>query len=453
MRLDPALAAVLAGVALAAALPAVALATPAADKLVAELARDTPIAAYGGALAWSRYDSVSGRYRLVVAAPGSAPAEAPVAPARRPFDVSIGPDTRNRPVVLYTRCAKRDGTRDCDIHRYDIGARRERRLGLSSPREDEAWPVQWGARVAFVRRQRSGGRGEIADCDVPFVKIISSKRPARRLDRGSCGFTTGMSIRRDRIIQVTFGSPPGTRFDSQVRSLSVRGGRMRLLARQGSGEESNRFSSPSQSASSVWLTRSGANPLPAFVRIDVRSGRKREVRARTRLTGPLARDERGRFYYVEGDAFDEDCMMAAAVPCRLVRAGVDPFSSRRRALLPTLTIGGPQASPGDPYVLSGRLYRTVVGAGKVVRLDGLSGVQIELLRVVLTPLPGGDQRASFQPTGVLLATGADGRWSHTVADPGQRPWFAAVTRSAQVPTTYAVMAPAAPAPPPAAEPQ
>ena len=40
-----------------------------ADSLVTELARDTPISAYGGALAWSAYDEASGRYSLVVGRP------------------------------------------------------------------------------------------------------------------------------------------------------------------------------------------------------------------------------------------------------------------------------------------------------------------------------------------------------------------------------------------------
>lgn len=428
---------------LLAGITALTAAAPAqADDLVAELPRDTPVGAYGGAVAWSAYDAGSARFRLmVIPARGEAPAAAPVAPAQRAFDVGVGPDARNRPVALYTRCTRSGGTRGCDVYRYDFALRRERRLGLSSPREDEAWPVQWGARVAFVRRHRMGGRGEVDDCDVPFVTVVSSTRPARRLDRGSCGTTTGMSIRRDRIVQVTFGTPPdATRFDSQVRRLSARGGRMTLLARQGSGEESNVFSSPSQSADSVWVTRTGVNPRPMFVRIDARSGARREVRALTRLTGPLARDERGTFHYVEGGSFGGGaCQELDLAPCRLARTRVSPFSRRQRALLPTLTLGAPDGPVafGDPYVLSGRLSRKVVSAGRVVRTDPLPGVPLELLRVVQTIVPGMFVSERTEPTGILVTTDAAGRWSYTVPSPGPSPWFTAVTRAAQVPATYA----------------
>lgn len=430
---------------LAAALAWLLCASPArADEFVAELARDTPVGAYGGAVAWSAYDPANGSYRLmVIARRGAAPAAAPVPPQSRPFDISVGPDPRKRPVALYTRCTKSDGTRGCDVYRYDVGRRRERRLGLSSPREDEAWPAQWGARVAFVRRHRTGGRGEVRDCDVPYVALVSAARPARRLDRGSCGLTTGMSIRGERIIQVTFGTPAdATRFDSQVRRLSARGGRARLLARQGSGEESNVFASPSQSAASVWLTRTGVNPRPMFVRIDATTGRRREVRALTELTGALARDERGVFHYVEGTAvFGDSCAQLAPVPCRLVRTATSPFSSRRRALLPTLTIENPKGATamtsGDPWVLRGRLYRAWVSAGRLVRTQPLAGVPVELLRVVQTPAGGDAIAARAKPTGIIVTTGADGRWSYAVADPGPSPWFTAVTRSPRVAPTYA----------------
>jgi hypothetical protein len=57
-------------------LAATATLTPAtsagADDYVASIARDTPVAAYGGALAWSEYDAATNDYRLVVAAPGKA---------------------------------------------------------------------------------------------------------------------------------------------------------------------------------------------------------------------------------------------------------------------------------------------------------------------------------------------------------------------------------------------
>jgi len=265
-----------------------------ADAVVAELTRDTPIAAYGGVVAWSDYDAATKRYRLVVRE-GDETARAPIAGSRRAFDVSLGPDARGRVVALYTRC--RTATRGCDVYRYDLRARRERKVvSVSSPVKDEAWPVQWRDRLAFVRRDRAYGfavendryqlrpdlagrarGGTLVDCDVPYVKALSARAPSRRLDRGLCAPTTGMSIRGDSIVQVTDLDQGGAGSESQVRRLRARGGAARVLARAGGGEGGySPFSSPSQSASAVWLTRTGfreATPSLVFLRIDLASGR------------------------------------------------------------------------------------------------------------------------------------------------------------------------------------
>ncbi len=432
---------------LLAALGAVAAcAAPAAqaDELVAEIARDTPIAAYAGQLAWSAYDGATNSYRLMLASRGGAPAAAAIAPAARAFDVSLGPDAKGRVVALYTRCATAAGRR-CDIYRYALAQRREARLGISSPREDEAWPAQWGARVAFVRRRAKQGTGS---CDVPYVRTLTSRAPARRLDRGSCGVTTGLSLRQGRIVQVTFGSPPtATRYESQVRVLSTRGGAVRVVARQGSGEESNEFVSPSQSPDEIFLTRTGVHPKPTFVVIDLagRTPRTREVRAQAELTGAFARDNQSAtFYYVEGSGFRGDgCALNGPVGCRLVRSSVNPFSALPHALLPRLTITATgEGSPlppvyGDPYVISGRLTRTIVHFGVVGRTDPIAGVPVTLLRRV--GAPPDELGAAYVPTGLVATTDADGRWATALAGPPSQPAFSAVAIStaAGVPPTYA----------------
>jgi hypothetical protein len=76
-----------------------ATAPAAADAVVATLERDTPVAAYGGVVAWSAFDASTDRYQLVLHQ-GGVTAAAPVAPAARPFDVSLGPDARGRVVAL-----------------------------------------------------------------------------------------------------------------------------------------------------------------------------------------------------------------------------------------------------------------------------------------------------------------------------------------------------------------
>jgi hypothetical protein len=400
-----------------------------ADDLVAQLTRDTPIAAYRDTVAWSAYDATTKLYSLELEQGSLPPAAAGIRPSSKPFDVSLGPDAAGRVVALYTRC-----TPGCDVYRYDM--RSEAKVAaVSAPTADEAWPVQWGNLVAFVRRHAKGGRGEVPECDVPYVKILGSSAPSRRLDRGSCGLTTGMSIRGASIVQVTFGTPASaTRFDSQVRLLSARGGPGRLLARQGSGEESNDFASPSLTAGTVFVSRTGVHATQSFVAIDLRSGRRTEVPAHTNLTGPLAAG----FYYVEGGDFrGESCNDSVPVPCRLVHASASPFSSTDRTLLPRLTISAPQAATfGDPFALSGRLTQTTVSGTRVVRTDPLAGVPIAILRRV-GDLSQPVLHESFQSTGLSATTAADGSWSLPLATPPASPWFSAVTGSPAVPTTYA----------------
>ena len=414
---------------------AAAATTPAlADDVVADdLTRDTPIAANSGFVAWSRYDADAGRYRLMIKGDGAA-AQAPIAGSLQPFDVSLGSDRRGRLVALYTRCATAEGKR-CDVYRYDVQTAREQKVSsVSGPSEDEAWPVQEGDLLAFARRRPFGAskRVEIRDCDLIFVKRLSSRAPSKRLDRGACSKTMGLSIRGTRIVQVTFGSPPGTRFASQVRLLSARGGAVEVLARQSSGEESNQFASPSQTASSIWLTRTGVHPTHSFVRLEIASRRLTEIPARVGLSGAFARDERGAFWYVETpERFAQECTEAAGAPCRLTRSSSSPFSSSPRVLTPTMSITSPAnagvATFGDPFVVSGRLARTVVRRGLVVGTNSVSGAVVRLLRRVDDPSSPGPLKERFLPTPLLAVTDAAGNWSIPIAVPPARPWYSAVT--------------------------
>lgn len=405
-----------------------ALASPApasADDAVAQLERDTPISAYGGALAWSAYDARSGRYRLVLRTDALTTA-ARVASASRPFDVSLGPDSKGRVVALYTRC--RGGKGSCDVYRYDLRTRIERKLAsVSAPSLDEAWPAQWRGRVSFVRRARTRvvdgydhrpdprGRGPVMDCDNPYVKTLASRAPSRRLDRSQCGETTGLAIRRDAIVLVTDVNQGGAGSESQVRLLRAGGGAARILARTTGGEGGySPFVAPSLSASAVWLARVGRRQgvQPGFLRIDLASARLTTVPGDVRRQ---ARDERGRTWYIEGPEIDWDAetwCRSAIESCRLVRASASPFSSTPRVLLARVSIDG-VAFPdvrdtfaGDPLVASGALSRTIVRQGVVAGREPVPGVELALLRTTSVASPG-----PFSPTGQTATTDAAGRWS------------------------------------------
>jgi hypothetical protein len=427
----------------------VAPAAASADAVVAELTRVTPIAAYGGVVAWSGYDAASGRYRLVVGR-GDQAAPAPIAGSRRAFDVSLGPDARGRVVALYTRC--RTANHGCDVYRYDVQARRERKvLGVSSPTKDEAWPVQWRGRLAFVRRARAyvldgysprpdpqgkRGGGTLVECDVPYVKTLSARAPSRRLDRGFCAPTTGMSIRDDRIVQVTDLDVGGAGSETQVRVLRSDGGVVRVLARSPGGEGGySPFSSPSQSASAVWLTRTGLREgVPTgFLRIDLASGRLTVINSNAPLAGRVARDERGTFWYVQGpepgwDYHGEPPFCTSEIqPCRLLRASASPFSSATRALLPRLrfSVGEWQDITGpsnEPIVLSGDLTRAFVRNSTVLHREPLGAVSLELLR-------SNDPEGPLAATGLTTTTDQAGRWSFSLSQPPSTAYFRVVARA------------------------
>ena len=72
------------------ALALVPAARATADQAEAEIGRQTPVAAYGGWEAWSRYDGATSRYTLPVAAPGQPAAPIGISTSSRPFDASMG---------------------------------------------------------------------------------------------------------------------------------------------------------------------------------------------------------------------------------------------------------------------------------------------------------------------------------------------------------------------------
>ena len=446
-------------------------ATARADEIVADLPRDTPISAYGGLVAWSGYEEATARYRLVIRR-GDTNKVVPIAGSPRAFDVSLGPDRRGRVVALYTRCRTPASGRmretGCDIYRYDVRSQRELKLrSVSSPAFDEAHPAQWRDRLTFVRRARTYVKDGydhtpdphaksklrvLLDCDIPYVKTLSSRRTSRRLDRGQCGVTTAMTIRDARIVQVSDEDQGGAGSEAQVRLLRSGGGRARLLAREGGGEGGySPYASPSQSASAVFLTRTGNREPMNFVRIDLRSGRRSEVDPRLPLGGSVVRDERGTFWYVQapepqdnfGNSPPPFCTRSFPTrsspllqPCRLVRASADPFSRARRVLPPRLTRSGPLdllivGRFGDPLAVSGELSRAVVAREAVVGREPLAGVTLDLLR---NSDIGGDG-TTWQATGATTSTDAAGRWSFAFPAPPSQAYYLVIARSLGVATS------------------
>src|SRR4051794_17709033 len=98
MKRLAALALVVAAAALAPA--AVASAQAPAPTTIAGVDRVTPIAAFGGRVAWSVFDPASRTWSLVSRA-GGVTQPVPVAPRRVPFDVDLGPGPDGGTVAVY----------------------------------------------------------------------------------------------------------------------------------------------------------------------------------------------------------------------------------------------------------------------------------------------------------------------------------------------------------------
>ncbi len=125
----------------------------AATTLSTEQAAGT-VAAYDGTVVWSSYDSAAKDYRLVMSKDGGAPAPLPVAPRSKPFDVDLGTNANGSVYAVYTRCAP-----GCDIYRLGLATGVETHLTqFSSPTADERNPTIQAGRIAFLRRDKSGGR-------------------------------------------------------------------------------------------------------------------------------------------------------------------------------------------------------------------------------------------------------------------------------------------------------
>lgn len=131
------------------------------DEVIARERRPGFLAAYDGAVAWSSYDARTRRYRLK-ARVGGRIRTLPIASARLPFDVDLGPGPNGDLSAVYARCPgdfragprrrPPEGGRDCDVFQYDFKRRRERRRSeLARPGHDELLPTIWRGRVAFAR--------------------------------------------------------------------------------------------------------------------------------------------------------------------------------------------------------------------------------------------------------------------------------------------------------------
>ena len=146
-----------------------------ADTVIAEEAAEFSAAAFGDAVAWSRYLPERRRYALMIRTPkGVHRARVPLSGG--PFDVDLAANRRGGLAVVYTRrCARSDCS--FEVYRYDLGRRRERRLTRTDG-VDELEPKLWRGRVAFL--QRVGSRHRLVVKRRGRVRAVRLPRWTRR---------------------------------------------------------------------------------------------------------------------------------------------------------------------------------------------------------------------------------------------------------------------------------
>lgn len=139
------------------------------------------VSAYAGRMAWSHYDSTTGRWALMTRANGTV-RQVPVAPrAGGPFDVDLGPSATGNTVAIYSRCTGEQGfvSLGCDIFEFDFASGKETAVSAANTGRSEYLPSIWKTRIAFVRTcrgtpgcKRIGANVHLVDTD----KAGSSKR-------------------------------------------------------------------------------------------------------------------------------------------------------------------------------------------------------------------------------------------------------------------------------------
>jgi hypothetical protein len=397
----------------------------AADQAIAEIGRESPVAAYGGWEAWSAFDEASGSYALTLRDPQGTVKAAPLAPSDEPWDVSLGPDAHGDVVAVYRSC----GPDGCDLRRLYVATGRDQALrSVSSPSYDEATPAIWRSTVVFTRH--------VGRCDVPYVKDLSSSKSSRRLLKSKCLTTPAghAAIRASRIVissmDLSHADSHGAgRKTSELRQYSSRTSGSKVIDQVTFGEESNLFGQVALDGRYAYSLHYGLHPAAAFVRVPLTGGAPEEVRTLREVTGAFAKPAANASIYVERQGGEEaGCDGFTDVPCRLVYAPSSPWLGERTLTPEAQVAYTGQPHLGQPLTFVGGVFQQTVAANSVVRTAPLSGVTVELYRRV------GSNPERFEPTGARGVTNAAGHFDIVLPTVGAQPWYTAVAATPGIPT-------------------
>jgi hypothetical protein len=211
----------------------------AADSVVATVAKQTPIDAFGGRAVWSTWDPAAAAYRLTVYNGGRV-RNLPVAPSASPFQADLGEGSHGGTVAIYSRCSKpvevtvdTAGRRGCDLYLYRFATAREVKITRANSKADETWPTVWHNRIAFVRESRVR---PFTAKSVAYWRPLAGKGPWQRLRKGreevGSGSPEELDMRGNRIAFIN-----QYEWGADLRTTMI-GGRGRVLvAMPGSGAE------------------------------------------------------------------------------------------------------------------------------------------------------------------------------------------------------------------------
>jgi hypothetical protein len=252
----------------------------AAPTTIATELRATPVAAWGGTVAWSTYDATTNDYHLVVSRNGGAPQRLPVAPSANAFDLDLGTNRSGSTYAVYSRCAtpatdSRPPT-GCDLYRLSLTSGVETRLDtLSSPMWDEREPTIFRGEIAFIRTETHGGAtkdvlriGNTTSGSRGTTALVKLNRLAGALTDPELGASRLAYIRADRR---------GVTRAVHVRTLKAGGSdKVVYTARSGGANAANiaGLSLSDTAGSFMWArTNLGSGTGNRVVRYTISSGR------------------------------------------------------------------------------------------------------------------------------------------------------------------------------------
>lgn len=303
-------------------------AAPARADVSQRIDRTTPIAAYGGRVAWSTYDAQTKLYALTTSVDGVSTTVA-VPPRPVPFDVDLGPRSNGAVAATYSRCRfdapPAERARGCDVYLYDFSTGRETRVvHASAPDASESWPSLWRDTLAFARDyDDKPGLGYL------YTRAIASGRPSFRMPGGArsrcehchpapASHATQLDLYGSRLGFTWTYLANGEGLDSEIRLDTVGGGHLRVAHQDGGGLTQVQLGWPAFMAGKLYWSiscfgdHSGCPGRYGLRRLRYTTG---DVQRATGPPDPLSHERDGGLTYLLTDSQERSgCQGDPAVP-------------------------------------------------------------------------------------------------------------------------------------------